>query len=485
MAGKNFLDQFSSNDKPDSFKEEVLVPSKTSNKPLNIKLIIIGSAVVVLVIFLSWFFFLRPTIKVPSFIGQEVSDVNSWLKQYSIQPSGIVFDEEYSEEYDSKLIIYQSIAEGKKVKKDAKINFTVSKGPDPTVEVPFPDIISMSLRDINNWISTNKLSGTKISYEFSDDDPLDSVISYEFGSNASETNFKRSSPLTIIVSKGKQSDQPISVPSFIGKNISEVTSWGSKNKIKIKQKEGYSSTVNRDMIISQSVNPGKKITSKETLTVTVSKGEPIYAPDFSSYSEANITAWGTKNNVNIEILRKYSANVAKDKVIEQSHKDKACNDGMTVTISLGNVNADSLVGSSLDAVYKWRDEVNALGANVSIEEKRINDDVAPAGNIISVSNVNVNSTVTVNISRGRNILLKDGTIFWSNLVGTTEAQVRELCTSSDNNGVTCKFYYVSGAPSVDDIGKVKEASRSDGVSLQSGQYISQDVNINIYIYEKN
>ena len=209
MAGKNFLEQFSTDNKPDSFKEEVFVPSKQPKKPLNITVIIIFAVIVLLGGFLSWFFLLRPTIEVPSFIGLQTSDVNDWIKQQGIQPSGIVIKEEYSEDFASKLITYQSIEPGKKVKKDVKIDFTVSKGPDPNVIVSVPDIISMNLTQINSWIDENKLTGVKIQSEFSDEDPLDSVISFEFGSNASETNFKRSSSLTIIVSKGKQEDQPV------------------------------------------------------------------------------------------------------------------------------------------------------------------------------------------------------------------------------------------------------------------------------------
>lgn len=480
MAQKNFLDQFSSNNKPDSFKEEVFVPSKTPKKPLNITLIVIAAAAVVITGFLIWFFVLRPTIEVPSFIGKEVSDVNSWIKQQGIQASGIVFEDEYSEDVDAKLIIDQSISEGKKVKKDVKMNFTISKGPDPSVEVKVPDIISMNLREIESWINDNKLTGIKITYEFSDTDPLDSVISYEFGNSSSETNFKRSSSLTIVVSKGKQEDQPVSVPNFVGKNISEVTTWGSKNKIKIKQKEGYSGTVNKDMIISQSVNPGKKITSKESLTVTVSKGEAIYAPDFSSYSRENIVAWGTKNNVNIEIIERYSKDVPKDKVIEQSHKDKPCNDGLSVTISLGNIGKRDFTGTTLDDLKIWINEVNQDGADLHIGSfPEYNSDTFDVGEIFDISDFNVGSTINGKKSIGRNILLKDGTINWNDLQGKNESEVRTLCTDENNDGVTCSFTYVKETGT--GVGTVKEASRSDGEELKQNTYISQNITINIII----
>ena len=198
------------------------------------------------------------------------------------------------------------------------------------------------------------------------------------------------------------------------------------------------------MIISQSVNPGKKITSKETLTVTVSKGEAIYAPDFSGYSKDNMIAWGTKNNVNIEFIERYSADVEEGKVIEQSNTNKPVNDGMTVTVSLGNIDASSYIGSSIDELNKWKDEVNAKGAGITIHKTDINDDDLGPNKIISISNVGVGKTLEVCVSKGKNILLQDGTISWDDLVGKTEIAVRELCSNDDNKGVTCQFYYVKG-----------------------------------------
>ena len=487
MASKNFLDQFSTNNKPDSFKEEVLVPASKPKKPLNITVLIVLAVFVVIGGFSLWFFLLRPTIEVPSFIGLEISDVNSWVKQQGIQPAGIVIKDEYSEDYDAKKIIFQSVEEGKKVKKDVKIDFTISLGPDPNVAVVVPDISSMTLPDINTWISSNKLTGVKISYEFSDEDPVDSVITYEFGSDASEANFKRNSTLKITVSKGNQADQPISVPNFNNKNYTDVTNWGSKNKIKIIKREEYSNTVNKDVVIEQSVNPGKKITSKESLTVTISKGAPIIAPDFSSYSEANILAWGTKNLVNIEIIRKYSKDVAKDKVIDQSIKGKACNDGMSVTISLGNISSSDFTGTTLDELNKWIEDVNRNGAGLSLGSRNyVNDDSVPANNIISISSVEVGSSINVNISEGKNIFLVDGTeTSWSDACAEynkTEAEVRKLC--EDNSGLSCKFSYIKDETGI--IGRVKSIKRGDtNEDPTAGSYISQIVNVNITVCESN
>lgn len=496
MASKNFLDQFSTNNKPDSFKEEVLVPASKPKKPLNITVLIVLAVVVLLGGFSIWFFVLRPTIEVPSFIGLEISDINSWIKQQGIEPAGVVIKDEYSDEYEQKKIVYQSIEEGKKVKKNVKIDFVVSNGPDPNTIIVVPDISSMNLSSINMWIADNKLTGVKLSYEFSDEDPTDSVITYEFGNGASETSFKRSSNLSITISKGKQEDQSISVPNFNNKNYTDVTNWGSKNKIKIVKKEEYSSTVNKDVVISQSVNPGKKITSKESLTVTISKGAPIMAPDFSSYSRENITAWGTKNGVNIEFIEKYSKDVEKDKVIEQSIKNAACNDGMTVTISLGDISKNDLQCTTLDELKAKINDFNKNGAGLSheVEKREYSDSVEP-GNIISISNVSVGSKVKVVISRGRNIYIdpekkvrvteNEGNGYkWPDegeLGDYNESIMRDLCRELD---LTCSFSYKDDEEK--NASDVISINRSDAKKNETGfpkprTYVPQDVTINILI----
>lgn len=496
MAKKDFLEQFSTNNKPDSFKEEVRIPTTKPKFVIN-KGLIIALAVSFLVIVTGiWYFVFRPTIEMPSFIGEEVSDINSWLKQQGIDSTGIIYKEEYSEDVEKKLIISQSIEEGKKIKNDAKIDFVVSLGPDPNTEITVPDIASMNLTRIKEWISTNKLTSVKLNYEFSDEDPLDSVIAFEFGNNVSETNFKRSSSLTITFSKGKQEDQPISVPNFVGKNISDATTWGSKNKIKIKQVESYSGTVLKDLVISQSVNPGKKITMKETLTVTISKGDPIYAPDFSSYSKESIDAWKAKNNVIVEYEERYSSEVEEGKVISQEpSSNKPCNEGIVVTISLGNISERVFDKSghprTKQGLDDWIKEVNKKGADLKMGHfPGEHSDSVPLNEIFGLSDISVGKTINGYISNGKYIYLADlensGAVsddfkYWptsGNCTNYKESDMRNLCTNSGKE-LTCYFEYVKN--DTGSISKVNSISYKNNEFPEKESYILQSDAITIKI----
>lgn len=496
MPKKDFLDQFSTNNVPDSFKKEELKPVKKNINVTKILIVVLVFLILILSAFAIYLYLNRATIEVPNFVGGKASDVTNWVKQQEIEPNGIVYKEEYNDDFEEKIIIDQSIPEGSVVKKDVKIDFTISLGPDPNALIAVPDISTMNLSSIKDWINNNKLRGVKLNYEFSDLDSLDSVISFVFGNNINETNFTRTSSLTITISKGKQSDQAITLPNFIGKNVSEVETWGSKNKIKIIKKEEYSSTVQKDIVISQSVNVGKKISSKESLTVNVSRGEAIYAPDFSSYSEQNINAWATKNLVNVEYVYEYNADIAEGKVIKQDHVGQPVNDGMTVTMSKGDISKNDFPGGSVDDLKAWIDEVNKYGAGLSLDKNinRQNDDNVPVGEIISIDSFHIGSKIKITVSKGRNIWLIDYVdadagidLKWADVVNEqnpelnyTEEDIRKLCMHND--GLSYKVVYeVNDAYYTNRVIRIK---RSDDNALASKTYISQDVQVIITICEK-
>ena len=163
MSEKDFLSKIAEeNKKPDSFKEEERVKIQKEKKPLNPLVIIIPAVILVLLLIGVWFFFLRAKIDMPSFVGKTQTDVAKWVTQQGISKNGIIFDEEYNFDYDDGVIFYQSVEEGAKVKKDVKINFTVSMGADPDEKIKVPDIANMSKDELDKWVSDNKLSKTKV-----------------------------------------------------------------------------------------------------------------------------------------------------------------------------------------------------------------------------------------------------------------------------------------------------------------------------------
>lgn len=306
MSEKDFLSQFSSDGKkPDSYKEEVRVKVEKPKKQIDPKVFIITGVVVVVLGVLSYFLFFAPKIEMPNFLGQTKNDVAAWVKQQSITTSGIVFKDEYNFDNDEDVILGQSIEAGKKIKNDAKITFTISKGADPDEKVSVPDIKNMSKSEIESWIKENKLTKAKITTTYNETVEKDKVISYEV-KGVDEADFTRSSTMNISVSKGPQPAGTVTVTDFKDKYYTEVESWAKTNKINLEKVEVYNDKVESGKVVSQSVAANKTMKQNETLTITVSKGKGVKVPDIYKMNKEEIEAWAAKNGIVPTVTTKYS-----------------------------------------------------------------------------------------------------------------------------------------------------------------------------------
>ncbi len=494
MSNKDFLNQFSNEDKkPDSFKEEERVKVVKERKPINVKLLIIILASALLIVGAVLFIIFRPTIVVNNFVGQKTSEVKSWIKQNEIETQGVVFKEEYNFDYDEGVIVSQSIAEGKKVRKKVKIDFVVSLGADPDEKISVPNIGSMTKEEIQKWINDNKLSKTKITTSYSDTVPSGSVVKYEFAKNSSADDFTRSSTLNITISKGPQPAGTVVVPDFVEKHYSEVESWAKTNKIELNKTTSYSDKVEKDLVISQSVNPKKEIKEGEKFTVVVSLGNAVYAKNFVGKSYNEVSSWANKNGVSLLREEQYSNDYSVDDVISQSIEDgKIIKDDFKVVVSLGNPKLPQDLNTMSYADLKmWLSEVNQKGADISKATKTFeNSDTVAVGNVISIGGstnyVKTGSTIYPVVSLGRNVFLKDITtpssITWADIVGKSEADARALCGGQDET-IACEFKYIQDPAAT--IGNVVSVKRADGSAPVAGTYISQSEAIIFEICEKN
>lgn len=483
---KDFLDQFSNQGKPASFQEEKRVEIKKEKKPVNKKALIIAGVAILAVLGILYYVFLAPKIEVPNFVYQTKTDVVAWVKQQGIETTGIVFDEEFSFDYDDGTVLTQSVEPGTKVKKDVKMNFVLSKGADPDELVVVPDIQSMTKTDIKDWIAANKLTKTKISTQYSDSVEEDMVIDYKF-TGCDEDSFTRSSTLKINVSKGPQPAGRVTVEDFIKKTIEQAEAWAKTNKVVLVKNESYSEKIEKGLIIAQSVEAGKNLNEGETLEVTVSLGKNIIVPDFTTMSENERNIWSRENGITFLTEEVYD-NREKGTVLKQkpsANTSLGDKDYVEIKVSIGD--PVYLGCATLEELEKWVDEVNEKEAEIKISSVsyELNDTVA-AGNIISISpsTPKATSKIKVVVSSGKNIWLHDidateegEALAWDDALTYTEKQIRALC---DGNGVTYKVEYVPSTP--EKANKVASIKRSDGKELKAKTYIPQDVAIIVEIY---
>lgn len=91
-------------------------------------------------------------------------------------------------------------------------------------------------------------------------------------------------------------NQKITVIDFTEMTVTDVSSWGSKNSIVFAYVFDYSSEIEEDRVIAQSIAPGEKISKNSDMKITLSDGldpyEKIEIPDFDqSWSKTSITRW--------------------------------------------------------------------------------------------------------------------------------------------------------------------------------------------------
>lgn len=495
---KDFLSQFSNDGKPASFQEEERVPVQRERKPVNVKLIAILAAVAVALGVLAYFLFFAPKIEMPNFVGKTKSDVAAWAKQQDVETSGIVFEEQYDFDNDNGIITSQSVKEGKKVKNNVKINFVMSLGPDPEESISVPNLSSMEKDDIQEWISKNKLSKTKVVTAYNESVSENKVIDYTF-SGCEEDTFTRGCTLKINVSKGPAPAGKVTVEDFVKKPYENAEAWAKSHKINLEKVEQYNDKVDMGYVISQSVDSGKIISEGDTITVIVSKGEAVFMPNMVGWTKKQVDAWARKNPsayIDTEENGIYSTE-AKDVVLAQSLAAGSLIDPanlIELTMSLGNVVEvpDGFVGSEYHArhgLHDWKDEQNEKGAGITVNRIYEFSDDVPVDAIIRYDNkVYVGGTMSCWISKGRNILLEDPKdlyredettpLTWADFYhcNLTEEEARRLV---DWAKITYEITYDYAEGKAN--GEMISVRRWDDKPIQAGTYLPESIPVYIVI----
>lgn len=361
---------YSSDGKADSFNEEQFVRYEKPKRTISTAGIAALAAALALCAFLVWWFFIAAHITMPDFVGKNINDVSSWARQNEISSTAIAQSQpEYSLEYNEGTVIRQSVEPGKKIKKDTPITITVSAGADPDENISFPDLKSMTLSEVREWISANKLAKAKITTQYSETVPDGEIISYEVR-NASESDFTRGTTLNIVASKGKAPAGQITVQDFKNKSYTEVESWANGKKISLVKQEVYSDTVASGFVISQSAASGSSLSEGGTFTVVVSKGKGIRIPNLVGYTREQLEAWRAANA--IQVVTKSVYDPAPDgSVISQSiapNTTVGSQDVLELTISLYLPTLDTATNSWIGRDYlellAWVDEVNNKGGRI-------------------------------------------------------------------------------------------------------------------------
>ena len=278
-------------------------------------------------------------VTVPDVRGMSEEDAKALLnkKGLGIQP----VTRKESKKYKAGKISKQTPEAGEKVSKHTKIEVVVSSGLVGSKKA-IPDVRGMSETEAQNELEE---AGFKVTSSFQYDDSVESgkVISTtpEVGTKA-----EKGSTVTMLVSQGSNKKTVPDVRGMADATAqSTIKSYGFNVGTVTYD---YSDSVEKGMVISQTVEPGTKASAGTSISITVSNGpkpeEKIEVQSFVGQQESALKSWASSKGLYTNISdSQYSDSYAKGCIISMTPSSGTVSKGGTISyvISLGSKSQDS------------------------------------------------------------------------------------------------------------------------------------------------
>lgn len=358
---------------------------------------------------------------IPNFYNESVLKVNEWKLKNNIN---VILNYEYSDTIIKDNVISQSVSSPTLTKDITEITITVSLGPDLEKEIIVTNLIGLKYDEVLKYIEDNHLTNVTIEYQTSEKD-VDTVIS-----QTNSGTMKRNDAITIVFAKSNEEVGEIEIIDFTNKSKLYATSWLKKYDFKIEIKEDYSDEIEEGYIISQSAKNEVKNPKQDTITLTISKGKKILAPDISNMSIDEINKWAIENKVRINYKEEYNDQVKLGDVIKSSTKENdiiTSGDSIEIIISKGSLEMIKL--TTVNAFINWA-ENNKIDYQINYEssEKVKKDDIIKCSHKEG-DTIKSNDTIILTVSRGKTITIP-------NFVGMDKASITSKCSSLN---LSCTF----------------------------------------------
>ena len=278
-------------------------------------------------------------VTVPDVRGMSEEDAKALLNKKGL---GIqVVTRKESKKYKAGKISKQTPEVGEKVSKHTKIEVVVSSGLVGSKKA-IPDVSGMSETEAQNELEE---AGFKVTSSFQYDDSVESgkVISTtpEAGTKA-----EKGSTVTMLVSQGSNKKTVPDVRGMADATAqSTIKSYGFNVGTVTYD---YSDSVEKGMVISQTVEPGTKASAGTSISITVSNGpkpeEKIEVQSFVGQQESALKSWASSKGLYTNRSdSQYSDSYAKGCIISMTPSSGTVSKGGTISyvISLGSKSQDS------------------------------------------------------------------------------------------------------------------------------------------------
>lgn len=338
-------------------------------------------------------------VEVPDLLGKSYSEAKEALNKLGL---GIKLGEtKSSDQYEAGQIISQSEEAGTKVDANTTIVVDVC-GDGEKVEVP--DVKGYTEEKAKSALEALGLS-VDIKEVANEEVAAGKVIST---SPAAGKKIDKSSVVTVVVSKGKEEEQQVEVPTITGKTEAKAKELLKAAGLASGQaSQDFSDTVEEGAIISQSPKAGTKVNKDTKVSYVISKGKEkkdVYIGNYSGMSESEATSKAQNKGLKVVVDYEYSDSVASGNVTRtEPGNGTTVQAGSTIKIwvskGVESVSVPSLSGKSLgDATSALK----AVGLSVATGNTTTTTDQSLDGKVASQSpsagtSVNRGSTVTVSL----------------------------------------------------------------------------------------
>ena len=401
-----------------------------------------------------------PISTMPDFQGKMVTDVIKWANKNHIS---IHQEYEYSDMVDEYKVISQNVKYGTTLNKIDEVTISISEGANPSKEIMVPDMVSWDSERVLLFVRENYLSNVVVEFVESDkskdtvieqntsgslkrDDELKLTFSYgeelgfdevklidftnkskfevefymkqhqlryefldDFSSKikkgyAFKQNIKSGENVSIdderviiTISKGPE----IKVPDLLKLDVSKLTEWAIKNKLKLNFTDGYDDSIKENGIISANYKDGDIIEQGTIIKVVLSRGS-LKMKSFKSLND--FYTWANKYNIKYEEEHEFSDTIPSGEVISYSYKKGDViknNDIIKVIISDGSKRTvPNLKGlTKKEAISKL--EKAGLKYSFVYKNSSKEKDIVLNQSISSGSEISNGTTITITLSNGR------------------------------------------------------------------------------------
>ncbi len=203
-------------------------------------------------------------VKVPDLLGRTENEAQTLLKEAGLGYKYL--GETSSNEYASGQIAGQDTDPGTTVPKNTRIGYTLSIGSAQAITVP--DLTNKSEADAEQALISIGLLVTVDNTRYSDTVAAGNVITTNPGAGSS---VHEGDTISLYISQGQDS-QSVTVPDTQGKYKDDAVTILSNSGLYVYVANEPSDTVEKNLVIRQTIKPGSTVQTGSSITITVSTG---------------------------------------------------------------------------------------------------------------------------------------------------------------------------------------------------------------------